>query len=338
MRTRTPSGWLGAGVLALALSGCAPTIMAPGPGPTAPALLATSIRTDDGEELAMREWLPEGKPKAVILALHGFNDYSNAFTEPATRWAADGIATYAYDQRGFGVNPNAGYWAGTERMVADLDVIAPLVRARHPDVPFYILGESMGGAVVMVAMGSDHPPEADGYILVAPAVRGRAALGPVASGGLWLVAHTIPYAKVTGRNLRIEPSDNIEMLRALSKDPVVIKQTRIDSLYGLVNLMDDALAASPHLKERALIMFGGEEQVVTLAAARDMIGQLPPHAPLTVALYPEGYHMLLRDTHADLAINDVAGWVSDPATPLASGADKLAARELDGATDQAAQR
>ncbi len=34
----------------------------------------------DGVSLPLRKWLPQGEVKAVILALHGFNDYSNAFT------------------------------------------------------------------------------------------------------------------------------------------------------------------------------------------------------------------------------------------------------------------
>ena len=36
---------------------------------------------DDGTRLPLRSWLPDGPPKAVILALHGFNDYSNAFDD-----------------------------------------------------------------------------------------------------------------------------------------------------------------------------------------------------------------------------------------------------------------
>ena len=49
--------------------------------------------------------LPTSGVKAVILALHGFNDYSNAFAMPARLWAERGIASYAYDQRGFGGAP-----------------------------------------------------------------------------------------------------------------------------------------------------------------------------------------------------------------------------------------
>src|SRR5919199_2038019 len=76
-----------------------------------PRLEAQRFVTADGAVLPLRRWLPEGAPKAVVLALHGFNDYSNGFAAPGPEWAAEGIATYAYDQRGFGAAPQRGQWA-----------------------------------------------------------------------------------------------------------------------------------------------------------------------------------------------------------------------------------
>src|SRR3546814_4785620 len=59
-------------------------------------------------------------PKAVILALHGFNDYGMAFADPGAWWAQRGIATFAPDQRGFGAGPYHGYWPGGQRMADDV--------------------------------------------------------------------------------------------------------------------------------------------------------------------------------------------------------------------------
>ena len=76
----------------------------------------------DGQVLPLRKWLPDGAVKAVILALHGFNDYSNAFEGPGEVWAHRGIATYAYDQRGFGGAPGRGLWPGRAALAARLAV------------------------------------------------------------------------------------------------------------------------------------------------------------------------------------------------------------------------
>ena len=89
-----------------------------------------------------------------------------AFEEPAEDWAKEGIATYAFDQRGFGHTEYRGLWAGDHRMVADVKAAVQILRQREPKVPFYLLGESMGGAVVMSAMVDSDPPKADGLILV----------------------------------------------------------------------------------------------------------------------------------------------------------------------------
>ena len=71
----------------------------------------------DGAELPLRSWLPQaGPPDAVLVALHGFNDYSNFFDGPGRWLAGRGIASYAYDQRGFGGAPHRGLWAGTEAL------------------------------------------------------------------------------------------------------------------------------------------------------------------------------------------------------------------------------
>jgi len=145
-------------LLLLALGACAPQLQPPSAVSAAPQLLADRIVMNDGVALPLRQWQPAGQPKAVILALHGFNDYSFSFDAPAKSWAEAGIATFAYDQRGFGASPYRGLWAGEDRMIADLRTAATLLRGRYPATPLYLLGESMGGSVIMAAAASTDPP------------------------------------------------------------------------------------------------------------------------------------------------------------------------------------
>jgi len=99
-----------------ALMGCAEPHLQPIlPENRVPVLNATSAVMADGYVLPLSVWKPSGKIRAVVLALHGFNDYRHAFADVGVRLAASGIATYAYDQRGFGETEWRGIWAGTER-------------------------------------------------------------------------------------------------------------------------------------------------------------------------------------------------------------------------------
>jgi alpha-beta hydrolase superfamily lysophospholipase len=315
--------------LVLLLSACAPRLAPMGPVTQEPVLLADRLVMADGAALPLKVWLPEGTPRAVAIGLHGFNDYSNAFAIPAEAWMKDGIATYAYDQRGFGAAPDRGMWAGTETLVEDLDATTRLIARRHPGVPIFLVGESMGGAVILAAVAERRVAGADGFILSAPAVRGRATINVFGRMGLWLTAHTVPW--LAGRpppNLGYTPSDNIEMLIALGRDPLVIKETRVDAFYGLIGLMDDALNAAARFDRDALILLGKHDNLIPSGPTGLMLARMPPAGgrDRRVAFYRDGYHMLFRDLQAPVVHRDVAFWMltrkGDPMAALPSGADK----------------
>ena len=81
-------------------------------------------------------------------------------------------------------------------------------------------------------------------------------------------------------------------------------------------------AAGPKLAVPTLVLYGAHEEVVSVDAAREFIESLPkPPAPVRVAVYPRGYHLLLRDRGAETVIGDVAAWIERPGEPLPSGAD-----------------
>lgn len=95
------------------LGACAPTLKIPGPHTTAPRLDEKNFITADGVTLPVRIWKPTfTRPRAVLVALHGFNDYGKFFDTPGSYLANEGIVSYAYDQRGFGGAPHRGFWAG----------------------------------------------------------------------------------------------------------------------------------------------------------------------------------------------------------------------------------
>src|SRR5690606_32581138 len=88
-------------VLAAALAvllACAPRVQDPGPAaadPHPPAVAEAHYTTPDGVSLPLRRWEAEGPPEAVVLALHGFNDYSDAFSGIGP-WLADrGVSVFA---------------------------------------------------------------------------------------------------------------------------------------------------------------------------------------------------------------------------------------------------
>ena len=170
---------------------------------------------------------PSAEPWAVIIAVHGMDDYAETFYLAAPYWAEHGVTTYAYDARGFGRSPGRGVWPGETLMVADLRTAVAVARRRYPTALIAVVGESMGASEAMVAFAAADPPDADRVILCSPAVWGWSTLPMLYSLTLWTGAHLLPRQKVSPpANVRPTPSDNTKMLRKVSRDKLMLFNTR----------------------------------------------------------------------------------------------------------------
>ena len=315
--------------LALALAGCSsarlPPYGAPGQPVASHPAADTSFTMADGTVLPVRTWLPAGPPNTVILALHGFNDSRDQWALPAPSFTANGMAIFAPDQRGFGDTKDRGGWPGVPTLVSDADTMARALIARYPGIPVYVMGESMGGAIALDLAAEPNPPPIAGTIMLSPAVWGRPEQGLVLASALWLTDAVIPGYKITGSDVpvRVHASDNKAALIALAKDPLTLRTTKVSSLTGLVDLMDSAQAAAPHVTGRTFLAYGGHDDLVPASAMAVAWAHLP--ASTRRALYPNGYHLLMRDLDRQAVIDDVISWIQSPDALLPSGADVAAA-------------
>src|SRR5579872_6228673 len=313
---------------AILLSACAQMAvqkpLAPEPSFTGPRLEADRFVSFDGARLGLTSWLPQGEPWAVIVGVHGMDDYANAFHLAAPYWASQGIATYAYDQRGFGRSPQRGIWAGDTLMIQDLRTITALVRARYPHAIIAVAGESLGGAVAIEAFASEQPPAADRLVLLAPAVWGWSSQPLAYRLALNIAARLSPAKTLTPPSFvtdHISASDNDDELIAMGRDPLMIWGARPDALYGLVTTMEHGWREIGEVKAPTLYLLGAKDQIIPRKPALQAARRLPPGD--RTAFYAQGWHLLMRDKQAHNVWADVAGFVRDPAAPLPSGAPPI---------------
>ena len=316
---------IGLGVWIALISGCSPSVQTYQGHLQKPKLTDRFFITSDAKKLPLNVWNSEAtKMKAVVIALHGFNDHSGAFKELGNILADHGYLFYAYDQRGFGNTQNRGIWAGTDLLVQDLKEFVSLIKKTHPKLPIHALGESMGGAVILSAISKKKGmkrPKLTSVILSAPAVWGRNTMPIWQSKILDILVHMIPMVKLTPQGLNINPSDNKEMLKALRDDPLYITDSRLDTVYGLTNLMDEALEASSYQDTPLLILYGAKDDLVPKSSTCRMLSKLPngKQKQWHLAFYPNGHHLLFRDLDRDVVVRDIKAWLAFKKNPLPSG-------------------
>ena len=276
----------------------------------------THFKTRDGSTLEARVW-NYSKPQNIVLGVHGFNDYSKSFERLAQHLVSETQATvYAYDQRGFGANPQPGVWPGSEELINNLRHIAAQLRERYPGLPLTVIGESMGGAVVLIAASETPGLAVDQIILKAPAVWGAQSMPLYQRVSLYTMNLIAPEMSFTGRGLSslgIRPTDDPEISRDLSRDPLVIKATRVSSLAGVTELMGRAQTQTNLPSQRTLVLYGLRDRIIPPQPVCDWLTNLNSAAPTTLKadfiVYKEGWHMLTRQLSARETVEDIAHWI-----------------------------
>ncbi len=304
-----------AAALSLGLSSCAapPALGLRAPDRAASAGRGESHRTGtfrshDGLELYQQSWHPRGSTRAVLVIHHGLKDYSDRYGALAHRLTGRGVAVYAYDMRGHG--RSAGMRASLDSLEGcadDLEIFMRSVREREGSRPVFLLGHSIGGAIVTLFATERRAPLA-GLILMAPALRVErlpfeVAATPVA-GALMpnLPAVDTPDALF---------SRSTEVVRALSSDPLVyhpVAPARTGA--GLVRALGTIWAGVETFDTPLLGMHGTDDQLTDPRGTAEFVRRVRAH-DTTLLLYRGLYHDLVHEPERDQVMDDLERWITE---------------------------
>lgn len=97
------------------------------------------------------EWIPDGEPRAVLQLIHGMNEFINRYDEYASFMADQGFYVVGNDHVGHGESVVSdelrGFFReknGNKVLLEDLETLRKMAAEKYPDVPYFILGHSMG--------------------------------------------------------------------------------------------------------------------------------------------------------------------------------------------------
>ena len=106
--------------------------------------------TADKKKLYLQEWIPEKDPTALILYVHGLGSHGGRLDHWAERFVKQGVAFFAYDQRGHGKSDEKrGYPTHIKYLIQDVKAMVAQLRETYPDKPVILYGHSMGGAIAI---------------------------------------------------------------------------------------------------------------------------------------------------------------------------------------------
>lgn len=284
------------------------------------------------------EWLPDPNTnaRAVLQIAHGMCETGERYKELAEVLTAQGYAVYVNDHRGHGRTAgeirllgDAGE-NGLEGMIEDLLLLSTELRKRHPGVPHYLLGHSMGSFLTQKVMCT-HATSFDGFIL-------SGSNGPRKMLGL--------AEKLAAAQARLQGNDHRSLLLNalvfgpynkgfgpirtpfdwLSRDEAEVDRYINDPFCGQIcsarffreffRLLrqihkPELLHGLP--KDKPVYIFSGEEDPVGLRGqgVRRLIELYRRHgiADLEYRLYPGGRHEMLHEINKQEVAADVLDWL-----------------------------
>lgn len=110
---------------------------------------------DGNTEIHTIEWKPEGEVKAVLQMCHGMVEYIDRYDEFAKFLCSQGFYVVGNDHLGHGKSVQSkseyGYFQrkyGNACLLGDMHTLRTRTMKKYPNVPYYILGHSMGSIMV----------------------------------------------------------------------------------------------------------------------------------------------------------------------------------------------
>ena len=260
----------------------------------------------NGVKLYYQSWHPQALAKAILVIVPGHGGHSGTFTRMVAYLVERNYIIYSFDLRGNGRSPGQrGYINSWAEFRADLTAFLNLVTAKKPDLPLFLIGQSMGGTIALdyVLRESDR---LQGLILMAPAL----GLG-VSPWKLWL-------GKILSRIWPRFALDTGIDLSAGSRDPEVVAAFARDTLrhsQGTARLATELLKTinwindhATELKVPLLILHGGADRV-TLPEDSRIFWERLTLADKEKQEYPDSYHELHNDLNYQEVLADMNDWL-----------------------------
>jgi alpha-beta hydrolase superfamily lysophospholipase len=106
------------------------------------------------------EWIPEGAPKAILQIAHGMVEHIERYHDFSAYLASNGIYVTGHSHLGHGKSmiskEKMGYFAapnGNECVIGDIHELRKLTQEKYPEVPYFLMGHSMGSFLTRQYLG-----------------------------------------------------------------------------------------------------------------------------------------------------------------------------------------
>lgn len=275
------------------------------------------LRATDGADLFLRHWQPARDGQRVVLAIHGLGQHSGYHHRIGAMLAERGTIYYAVDLRGNGLTRTPhGDVPSVERLYDDLDELLIQMRQRHPGIPVFVLGHSLGGSLVASWAAERQPAILDGLVIIAPAATAEAADVPwvnwLVGPALWtLFPHRSVMSIADDAYAPERLSRTIDLpdeVTRIASDPLQLRGMSMAFALAAARLREQAARLAPRIAVPTLVLVGDQDPA--LAGARQLYEMLPNNGRSWTEI-SNGPHLLFHVQATPAVAEAIHTWLSN---------------------------
>ena len=267
----------------------------------------------DGTDLHYLQRLPQHRPVALLIYLHGIAGHAAWFAETAAALSHEGIGVFALDRRGSGRSGGPrGHLARFEQAVADVRQLIELVTSTGRERPLFLAASSWAAklAVLIAAAAPDH---LTGLVLIGPGLIPRIGLRFRHQVEVLLAHRTAPTFKVPIPLLPEHYTHNPGYLNYIREDPLRLR-TATARFFWETRRLDRARArATAALPVPLLVQIGEDDVMMDVAATRRWFLEAGS-VDKTCHIYPGARHTLDFEPDPSRYRADLIEWIVARAT------------------------
>jgi len=272
------------------------------------------VRTSDQLDLAWRCWAPE-TPRGVVIIVHGLAEHGGRYHDTAGILSTNGWAIYACDLRAHGLSadpPGAGR-VHVDRFpdyFRDVEAMAQLARNRHPGLPVFVLGHSMGG-LIAISYALEKPETLAGVIISSPALGTHPQFQPpfflkILVG---ILSRLAPRLLVDSNLDTHAICRDPEVVKAYIDDPLVSHKVSTRWYSEITKAMKQAFSNAGSLRIPMLLMQSGSDRLVDPAAPARW-ARAAPSGLVELVIWEGLYHEMLNEPEKDQVREKLLDWLN----------------------------
>ncbi|MEQ3554628.1 lysophospholipase [Pseudonocardia nematodicida] len=261
-----------------------------------------------GIELYWQGRLPEHDPTGVLLVSHGIGEHSGRYGSVSDALLPEGWAVYGLDHRGHGRSGGARVHVRRyDDFLQDFETFRREVVSRHPGLPVFLLGHSLGGQIAL-GYALRHQDRLSGLVLSAPALASDTVPAPLVPV-LSLVARVLPTVRPVGIDTSLISSDP-DVVADYRADPLVHHGKPTLALGAAVYAQMDTLPdRAAQLRVPLLIQHGTADRLTDPAGTR-ILDERSGAPDTTVRWYEGLWHEIYHEPGRQAPLDDLRRWLA----------------------------